>query len=175
MDATAAAAALLGQLAILSLVSVGGAHAVLPDIYRLVVTEQGWMTGAQFATLVALSQAAPGPNVIVMALIGQHVGGAALGVAALAAFCLPSSVIAYAVARADVKAAGARWMTAIKEGLAPITVGLVLASGFVLATGGAGHWASFALTVAGAVLTATTRVSPLWLIAAGGVVGAVLL
>jgi chromate transporter len=163
---------LLGHLAVLSLVSVGGAHAVLPDLYRVVVTEQAWLTGTQFTTLVALSQAAPGPNVLVMALIGQQIGGVALGVAALVAFCLPSSVLAYLVARADLRAAGARWARVVKEGLAPVTVGLVLASGFVLMTGTGGNWAIHAAGAAAAILTATTRASPLLLIALGAAIGA---
>ena len=171
MDPLAAAGTLLAHLAVLSLVSVGGAHAVFPDIYRLVVTEHGWMTGADFATLVALSQAAPGPNVLVMALIGQRVGGAALGVAALAAFCLPSSVIAWLVIRADLKAAGTRWLRAVKDGLAPVTVGLVLASGFILATGSATHWTSYAIAMLSVVLASTTQIHPLWLIAGGAIVG----
>jgi chromate transporter len=171
MDLLAAATTLLGQLAVLSLVSIGGAHSVLPDIYRVVVTEHAWMTGAQFATLVALGQAAPGPNVLVIALVGQQIGGALLGVAAICAFVLPSSVLAYFVARADVKAAGSAWMAALKDGLAPVTVGLVLASGFVLVTGTGGGWPIHAVAAAAAILTATTRLSPLWLIGIGALVG----
>jgi chromate transporter len=108
METLESGGTLLGHLALLSLVSVGGAHAVFPDVFRLVVTERGWMTGTEFATLVALSQAAPGPNVLVMALIGQRVGGAALGVVALVAFCAPSSLIAWLAARAHLKAANTR-------------------------------------------------------------------
>jgi chromate transporter len=163
---------LLGQLVVLSLVSVGGAHAVLPDLYRVVVTEQAWLSGTQFVTLVALSQAAPGPNVLVMALIGQQIGGLVLGVAALVAFCLPSSVLAYLVAHADVKAAGTRGMAAVKEGLAPVTVGLVLASGFVLITGTGGGWPIHAVGALAAILASTTRISPLALIVLGAAVGA---
>lgn len=172
MEALTAAGTLLAHLAVLSLVSVGGAHSVFPDVYRLVVTEQGWMTGSDFATLVALSQAAPGPNVLVIALIGQRVGGAALGVAALVAFCLPSSLLAWLVFRADLRAAGTRWMRAVKDGLAPVTVGLVLASGFILATGSATHWSSYAIAMASAALASTTRMHPLWLIVVGAIVGA---
>jgi len=172
MDAFGTAATLLGQLAVLSLVSIGGAHAVLPDVYRLVVTEHGWMTGTEFATAVALSQAAPGPNVLVMALIGQYVGGPGLGIAALVAFCLPSSLIAYFAARADLKARGARWMRAVKEGLAPITVGLVLASGFILTTGTVGSGKTLAVAMATAFLASTTKLNPLWFIGVGALVGA---
>ncbi|MCL4799303.1 MAG: chromate transporter [Burkholderiales bacterium] len=172
MDPLSAAATLLSKLAVLSLVSIGGAHAVLPDVYRLVVTEHGWMTGTEFATAVALSQAAPGPNVLVMALVGQYVGGPALGVAALVAFCLPSSVLAYLAARADLRARGSRWLRAAKDGLAPITVGLVLASGFILTTGTVRSAATFAIAIASAFLATTTRINPVWFIAGGALVGA---
>jgi chromate transporter len=171
-ETLADAATLLGHLAALSFVSVGGAHAVFPDVFRLVVTERGWMTGTEFATLVALSQAAPGPNVLVIALIGQRVGGIALGVAALVAFCLPSSVIAWLVARAHFQAAGARWARAVRTGFAPVTVGVVLASGFVLATGAASDWRIYLVAIVSTVLASATRVHPLWLIAAGAAVGA---
>lgn len=173
MEPLTATWTLLGHLAMLSLVSVGGAHAVFPDVYRLVVTEQGWMTGAEFATLVALSQAAPGPNVLVMALLGQRVGGVALGVGALVAFCLPSSVIAWFAFHADLKAAGTRWMRWVKDGLAPVTVGLVLASGYILATGSATHWSTYAIAMVSAAVASATRAHPLWLIVAGAIVGAV--
>ncbi|MCZ7564648.1 MAG: chromate transporter [Burkholderiales bacterium] len=172
MDPLSAAAALLSKLAVLSLVAIGGAHAVLPDVYRLVVTEHGWLTGTEFATAVALSQAAPGPNVLVMALIGQHVGGPALGAAALVAFCLPSSLLAYIAARADLKARESRWLRAAKDGLAPIMVGLVLASGFILTTGSVDGAVTFAIAVASASLASTTRVSPIWFIAAAAALGA---
>jgi chromate transporter len=172
MESLADAGTLLAHLALLSLVSVGGAHAVFPDVFRLVVTERGWMTGTEFATLVALSQAAPGPNVLVIALIGQRVGGAALGVAALVAFCLPSSVIAWFAARAHFRGAGTRLTRAIRNGFAPVTVGLVLASGFILATGSAGQWWIYAMAIASTVLASATRLHPLWLIVAGALVGA---
>jgi chromate transporter len=172
MTSLADAGTLLAHLALLSLVSVGGAHAVFPDIFRLVVTERGWMTGSEFATLVALSQAAPGPNVLVMALIGQRVGGVALGIAALVAFCLPSSIIAWFVARTHYRAAGARWARALRNGFAPVTVGLVLASGFILATGAATRWWLYAVAMVATVLASATRLHPLWLIVAGALIGA---
>jgi len=172
MDSLADAGTLLAHLAVLSLVSVGGAHAVFPDIFRLVVTERGWMTGSEFATLVALSQAAPGPNVLVIALIGQRVGGAALGVTALVAFCLPSSVIAWFAARAHFRAAGTRLTRAIRNGFAPVTVGIVLASGFILATGAGPHGWIYLVAIVSTVLASVTRLHPLWLIVAGAVVGA---
>jgi chromate transporter len=84
----------------LSLVAVGGANVVLPDIHRQVVQVYGWMTDADFADLFALAQAAPGPNVLVVSLIGWKVAGWTGALVAILAMCLPSSVLAYGMARA---------------------------------------------------------------------------
>jgi chromate transporter len=159
------------HLALLSIVSVGGAHAMLPDIYRFVVIEHGWLGGQEFAALVALSQAAPGPNVLVSTLLGYQFGGILAAVVAPLAFILPSSLATFAFAHFDRRGGDAPWKTIVKQGLAPLTVGLVVASGIVLAQGVGAGPAGFAITAAVAVLVAFTRLHPLLLIAAGAVVG----
>jgi chromate transporter len=162
------------HLAVLSIVSVGGAHAMLPDIYRFVVIEHQWLGGQEFATLVALSQAAPGPNVLVTALLGYQFGGLACAIVAPVAFILPSSLAVYAFARMHVRGGDAPWKTIAMQGLAPLTVGLVVASGIVLAQGAGAGIAGYAVTAAVALLVAFTRVHPLLLIAAGAAAGLVL-
>jgi chromate transporter len=91
----------LAQLAmdfsVLSLIAVGGAITVLPEMHRSVVEVHGWMSGAQFAELFALAQAAPGPNILVVSLIGWKVAGMAGAVVATAAVCGPSCVLTFAV------------------------------------------------------------------------------
>ena len=162
------------HLAVLSIVSVGGAHAMLPDIYRFVVIEHQWLGGQEFATLVALSQAAPGPNVLVTALLGYQFGGLACAIVAPVAFILPSSLAVYAFAHMHVRGGDAPWKTIAMQGLAPLTVGLVVASGIVLAQGAGAGIAGYAVTAAVALLVAFTRVHPLLLIAAGAAAGLVL-
>jgi chromate transporter len=166
--------AFAAHLAVLSIVSVGGAHAMLPDIYRFVVLEHGWLTGPEFATLVALSQAAPGPNVLVTTLLGYQFGGLLAAVVAPVAFILPSSIAVYAFAHLHVRGGDAPWKTIALRGLAPLTVGLVLASGVVLAQGAGAGIAGYAIAAAVALASAFTRVHPLWFIGAGAAAGLVL-
>jgi chromate transporter len=95
-----------------------------------------------------------------------------LGVAALVAFCLPSSVIAWLAARAHFRGAGTRLTRAVRNGFAPVTVGLVLASGFILATGAGAYAWIYAIAMVSTALASVTRLHPLWLIVAGALVGA---
>ena len=159
------------HLAVLSIVSVGGAHAMLPDIYRFVVIEHGWLSGQEFATLVALGQAAPGPNVLVTTLLGYQFGGLLAAIVAPLAFILPSSLAVYAFAHLHVRGGDAPWKTIAMQGLAPLTVGLVIASGVVLAQGAGAGVAGYVIAGTAAALTAFTRLHPLWFIAAGAAAG----
>lgn len=173
-------ATLCTHLALLSLFAVGGGHSVLPDVHRITVTEHAWLSDTEFATLVALSQAAPGPNVLVMSLIGYQLGGFIGALAATIAFIGPSSLLVATVARSLRQAGDARWVRVVTRALAPLTVGLVLASGFVLARGvfvqlGGSNsdegLAAAAITLAVALLGTATRINPLWLILAAAAAG----
>lgn len=159
------------HLAVLSIVSVGGAHAMLPDIYRFVVIEHGWLSGQEFATLVALSQAAPGPNVLVTTLLGYQFGGLLAAIVAPLAFILPSSLGAYVFAHLHVRGGDAPWKTIAMQGLAPLTVGLVIASGVVLAQGAGAGVVGYVIAGVVAALTTFTRLHPLWFIAVGAAAG----
>lgn len=162
---------LLVQFAIMSLLAIGGANAVIPEIHRLAVQEQQWMTDTQFVDLYALAQAAPGPNVLVVSLLGLQVGGLLGALIATLAMCGPSSVLAYTISNAWDRFRERPWRKAAQAGLAPVTVGLVLGSGWVL-SGAADHsWAAYAVTAATAALTLFTKIHPLWLLAAAGALG----
>src|ERR1700674_2305128 len=112
----------------LSLVAVGGANSVTPDIHRQVVTAHAWMSEAEFANAFVLAQAVPGPNILVVSLIGWNVAGLP---GALVAICVPSSVLALLVERGLRTVRMARWRYRIQMGLGPLTIGLMLASGLV--------------------------------------------
>jgi len=159
------------HFAFVSLFSVGGAHVVLPDIFRLIVTEQQWMQPAEFSQLVALSQAAPGPNVLVMAMLGYRVGGFPFAAIAAVAFILPPSVICYVAATVGSRSGGSTWKPLVKLALGPMTAGLVIASGFVLARGADAGWIGWAVTAAAAFVAGFTKVNPLLVIVAAGLVG----
>ena len=152
---------LVWMLAPLSLVAVGGAIAVLPEIHRQVVDVYAWMSDAEFADLYALAQAAPGPNVLIVSFIGWKVAGAAGALVALLALCVPSSVLAYATARAWRRFRDAPWRRPVQAGLAPVSVGLVLASGVVLTQAADTTLGAYVVTAATVLLVLRTSFHPL--------------
>jgi chromate transporter len=184
VDAAAAARrgvteGVLWQLAIgfaaISLIAVGGGIAVIPEMSRLVVEVQGWMDEARFAQLFALAQAAPGPNVLVVGLIGWQVAGPAGMLVATAAMTVPSGLLAYGFTRFRRRVAGSARMELLEKGLVPVAVGLILASGLILGQAAASGWVAVALTIGSTLFVWRTDRSPLWVLAAGAVAGALLL
>ena len=160
------------HFAVLSLLAVAGAITTAPDMERYLVQQQGWLTHEQFSASIAIAQAAPGPNILFVALLGWNAAGPAGLVATMAGILLPSSALAMAVGRYGRRNARSPAVRAFTAGLVPLTVGLLVATGWLLAAPGIDRWGTVAL-VAGTVLAMVrTRVSPLWPIAAGAMVGA---
>lgn len=159
------------QFLLLSLLAVGGANAVLPEMHRQMVEVHGFMGDRQFAQLFAIAQAAPGPNVLVVTLIGWQVAGPLGALVATIAMCGPTSLLAYFVGGVWDRFRHARWRRAAQAGLIPLTVGLVASAGFVLAQGASRSPGALALTIASAAVLFFTRLSPLWMLAAGGLLG----
>lgn len=155
----------------ISLVSVGGGIAVLPEMHRLVVEVHGWMSDADFARRFALAQAAPGPNVLVVGLFGWHVGGVAGMLTAVVAMTLPTSLLAFGFSRLRARLAGRFWLRVTERGLVPVAVGLIGASGLILAQGTATGWMPAVLTACSALFVWRTDYSPLWVLGAGAIVG----
>lgn len=160
------------QFLVLSLLSFGGANAIIPEIHLRAVEVEHWMTDADFSQMFALSQAAPGPNILIVSLIGWKVAGVAGALVAMAAMCLPSSLLTYYVAHAWDRFRDAPLRIAIQRSLAPITVGLILASGYVLTRATDQAWPAYVVTGATLVAVLTTRLHPLWALAAGALLGA---
>lgn len=163
---------LLLHFAMLSLLAVGGAITTVPDMQRYVVGQQALLTDAQFAGCIALAQAAPGPNMLFVAVIGYSVGGLAGVVATMLGTLVPSSVLALAASRFGQRHRDSRGVRAFTAGLAPLTVGLMLATGAILIQPSGLRWPVLALVAATLVLMLRTKRSPLWAIAAGAVLGA---
>lgn len=160
------------QFLTLSLLSIGGANAIIPEMHLRAVEIEHWMTDADFSQMFALSQAAPGPNVLIVSLIGWKVAGVAGAVVSMLAMCGPSSVLTYQVARAWDRFRDAPLRRAIERGLAPVTVGLILASGYVLTRTADHSWPAYAITATTLLLAMTTRMHPLWVLAAAAGLGA---
>ena len=181
---------LLGYFLSMSMLMVGGAIASTPDMYRVMVQQQGWLTAPQFNHSVAIAQAAPGPNVLFVALFGLQIGLNASagqpawvvwGLCALGVACtmvgvlLPSSIVMLCTARWIFKHRDHRALRAFKQGLAPIVMGMMLTTAWVLAsTPGSmrqapGQWA---LSSATRLLVWRTRLHLLWWLAIGAALGA---
>lgn len=156
---------------LLSVLAIGGTATTLPDMHRLLVETHGWMTDAQFLSMYAISQAAPGPNILFVALFGWQVAGAAGAVVAMLGICGPSSVIALSFEYFSSRKPEARWPGRIRRGLAAVTIGLLFSSGWVLAAGTDHRWTAGALTLLTVVLMLTTRIHPFVLVAIGAAAG----
>jgi chromate transporter len=163
--------ALLRHFALLSLLAFGGANAVVPEMHRTAVDVHGWMSSAEFADLFALAQAAPGPNMMIVTLIGLRAGGVAGALVATAAMCVPSCVLTFVVTRTMDRFRHSPWRRVIQAGLAPVTVGLVLGTGWVLTRAADHTVTAYVLTVTTAGWMLAARRSPLWLLAAGAALG----
>jgi chromate transporter len=155
----------------LSLLAVGGANAVIPEMHRQAVELTGWMSDRQFADLFAIAQVAPGPNIIIVTLVGFQVSGVAGALVATAAMCLPSCLLAYAVERTWQRFQQARWRTVLQAGMVPLSVGLIAASALIVARAADNSLMAVVLTAATASMAYFTRLHPLWMFALAALLG----
>ena len=163
--------ALFTHFLLLSLLAIGGAITVVPDMHRILVEQMGLLTDAQFNSSIAIAQASPGPNVLFVAVMGYQGAGLAGAAATLTGIMLPSTTLAFAAARWGHARRHWRGVQAFKAGMAPIVIALMFATGWILSSGTPG-WRHVLLTVAAAVLVWRTRVHLLFLIGLGAVLGA---
>jgi chromate transporter len=157
--------------AVTSLFAVGGGNSAIPEMHRYAVDVQHWLSDRQFADSFALAQLTPGPNLIIVTLIGYHVAGIAGAVVATLAMCGPTSVLAFVVGRASERFAGAAWHGALSRGLVPVTLGLTAASATVIASVADHSWVAAAITLGTACVALFMRVHPLWAFAAAALLG----
>jgi len=162
---------LFGQFLLLSLAAIGGAIVIAPEMHRLMVTQTGLLGDAQFTASIAIAQAAPGPNVLFVAVLGYQAAGLPGAAATLAGILLPSTTLAFAASRWSNARQDWRPVRAFKAGMAPITIALLVATGWILAASTPG-WAHLLLTAVAAVAVWRTRVHLLLLIGGGALVGA---
>ena len=182
---------LLGCFVTLSLLSVGGAITTVPEMHRYLVAQNPWLTDSQFSASIALAQAAPGPNVLFVAVLGWNVGMAsgdgpangplpwALAAAAMAVsmvgIIIPSTTLTFFAARWGQRNRERAEVRAFKQSMAPVVIALLVATGWLLtASHGNVQQAPllWVLTVASALLVWKTRIHLLWLIGAGALMGA---
>lgn len=164
--------ALAVHLALLSMMAIGGGVVMLaPDIYRYVVTSNHWITREQFAAAYTIAQAAPGPNMLYVTLVGWWVAGWAGALAATLAITVPPLTCTLLLLRASRRHQAGHLGAAIAGGLAPVSVGLLAAGGWVLLRASDSSWRAVIVAALAVVLVMRTRLNPVWLIAAGGLIG----
>jgi chromate transporter len=156
---------------LMSLFAVGGANSAIPEIHRLAVDVNHWMSDKQFADVFAISQLSPGPNVLIVTLIGYQVAGIMGAMVATLAMCGPTAVFAYFVSQLLARSGHAQWPGIVQAALVPLSIGLMSASGLVLLFASDTTWTAFLVTGSAAVLAFATRLNPLWLLVAGGLLG----
>ena len=162
------------HLALLSFAAVGGGVIMLaPDIHRFVVNVHGWIDDEQFAAAYAIAQASPGPNMLFVTLVGWQVAGALGAFFATAAVIVPPALVTYAVtAVSSRRTTGVgRFGKAVRNGLAPVSVGLLAAGVWVLFDSTNGGWREGIAVAFTVVVMLKTNLNPLWLIVLGAVAG----
>ena len=170
------------QYLLLSLLSVGGAISTTPEMHRFLVDQHGWLTPAQFNASIAIAQAAPGPNVLFVALMGWNVGinnghlwAGLLGVlVTMVGILVPSTTLTYLAAQWGHRNRQLRWVRAFKQGMAPIVIGLLLSTAWILAKASAdatSDWPLWLVTMISAAVVWRTRIHMLWLLGAGALAG----
>jgi chromate transporter len=179
------------HFAVLSLMGIGGAITTAPEMHRYLVTEKNWLTDSSFSSSIALAQSAPGPNVLFVALMGWQVGinaGGGLSAGAPAwwlgllgvvltmlGIMLPSSILTYKATKWAHVNRDLTSVQAFKSGMAPIVIGLLVSTGWLLS---AAHrdfsqdWKIWLVTAVATGVMLRTSIHMMWLIAAGGILGA---
>jgi chromate transporter len=163
--------ALLWTFGLMSLFAVGGANAAIPEMQRVAVDVRHWMTEKQFSDIYAISQLSPGPNVLIVTLIGYAVAGVVGAFAATLAMCLPTAVLAYGVSRMLARQSASRWPAIIQAALVPLSIGLMGSGALILAQTTDRSLVAAFVTGAAAVLAFATKINPFWMFLVGGILG----
>jgi chromate transporter len=163
--------ALFWHFLLLGCLAVGGVSTVMPDMYRYVVDEQGLVTARQFADLYALAQAAPGPNALWVTLLGLQAGGWTGAIATTLGVLIPATIFSLIASSLHAQHADSPLALAIRRGLAPVALGFMIASGWLVLRSVGHGWEGYGLALVTFIITTATRLNPLWLLAAGAIVG----
>jgi len=163
-------AAVYGQL---SLLAFGGANAVIPEMQRQVVDVHHWMSAREFASLYALAQAAPGPNMMVVSLVGWRVAGLWGALVTTGAVAAPSSILTLLVSGVWYRFKDANWRKVLQAGLQPVSAGLIMASAALLVETTVVDWTAAAVTIVATGLFMFTKLHPMLILAAAAAAGAI--
>jgi len=163
--------ALLRVFAYLSLLTVGGGMAAFPEMKILTVDEHQWLTFGQLIHIYSVGQMAPGPNMMMIVVIGQWAGGFLGAIITVMAFFGPTALLAFVVAKGWQKLEKWPWRKSIQQGLAPVSIGLLLAGCFTMAKGAITGIETGALAVGTLLVLLQYKINPALLVVAGAVIG----
>ena len=162
---------LAGFFGVLSLFAIGGGNSAVPEMHRFVVDVQHWLSDRQFADCFALAQLTPGPNIIIVTLIGYHVAGVIGALITTLAMCGPPALFAFFVGTASDRFKGKTWHNVLSRALVPVTIGLTAASAAIIAATAGYNWMALTITVGTALTAYFVPVHPLWMFAIAAVIG----
>ena len=162
---------LVWTFGLMSFFAVGGANSAIPEMHRVAVDVHHWMNDTEFADMFAISQLSPGPNVLIVTLIGYSVAGIFGALAATLAMCGPTAILAYYVSGLMRRFSGSPWPAIIQAALVPLSIGLMGASALILARSSDLSWRAALLTIVAAALAFATKLNPFWILAVGGLLG----
>jgi chromate transporter len=157
----------------LSLLSVGGGVSIIAPLHHQTISVFAWLTEQQFVEVFAISRAAPGPGSMIVPLIGWKVSGFAGTIVASIGMFLPSSILAYGVARLWNRYRGTNVHAALERGLAAIAAGLILAGTLAIFQAAGTGWQAWGIAGGSAAILYWRDINPLWLLFGGGVLYAV--
>lgn len=160
------------KLSVFSMIAFGGVNALLPELLNLAVNQEQWIDLQTFSDYFAIAQAAPGPNFMTVTLLGWHIYGIIGALVATFAIVWPSSILIFFLQRFILGIKDPVKKKSIQYAAAALAIGLVLSSAWEIALQINHGIAAYLLTIATIGLTLFTRWHPLYLIAAGGVLGA---
>ncbi len=173
MDDGSPVVALCAHLALLSLMAVGGGLVMIaPEVRAYVVDAKHWLHDEQFAAAYAIAQAAPGPNLLFISLIGWFVAGWTGAIAATLAVIVPPTVLTLALLRTPILRTEHPFARALRDAFLPMAIGLLVAVAWIFMGALNGSWRADVLTLICALIVVRTRFNPVLLIAAGAMLGA---
>jgi len=162
---------LAATFAWLSLLQFGGTSAVVPEMHRQAVEVFHWMDARTFANLFALAQLAPGPNVMIVSLVGWQVAGLPGLIVSTLATIIPPCLMAFAASRLMLRAGESKWLLIVKDGLVPVAIGMIMASGGVMVQASHPNALGIAITIGATAFVAFTEFNLLWALGAAIALG----
>jgi len=157
--------------AYLSLLTVGGGMAAFPEMKFLIVDVHKWLTFPQLVHLYSVGQMAPGPNMMMIVSIGEWAGGFLGAVVTVIAFFGPTALLMFVVARLRKRLENWRWRPSIQQGLAPVSIGLLLAGSFTMARAAITGLETAMIAVGVLLILLRYKINPALLVVGSAIVG----